>query len=111
MTARLLAAGARPGDLIGLAGQRSAELVAAVLGIVQAGCAYVPLDPAYPDDRLDFMITDTGMRLALAEPHLFDRLPASLHLLPLADSRVPLADLSDPVEADTVGWRRRRRRM
>ena len=89
VTARLLAAGARPGDLIGLAGQRSAELVAAVLGIVQAGCAYVPLDPAYPDDRLTFMINDTGMRLALAEPHLLSRLPASLHLL-------PLTELSDP---------------
>ena len=89
VTARLLAAGARPGDLIGLAGRRSADLVAAVLGIVQAGCAYVPLDPAYPDDRLTFMINDTGMRLALAETHLLTRLPTSLHLL-------PLTELSDP---------------
>ena len=89
VSARLRAAGAHPGDLIGLAGQRSAELVAAVLGIVQAGCAYVPLDPAYPDDRLDFMINDTGMRLALADPDLLTRLPPSLH-------RLPLTDLSDP---------------
>ena len=93
VTTRLLAAGARPGDLIGLAGQRSAELVAAVLGIVQAGCAYVPLDPAYPDDRLNFMINDAGMRLALADAHLVGRLPSALRRLPLASS-VQVADRS-----------------
>ena len=92
VTARLLAAGARSGDLVGLAGHRSAELAAAVLGIVQAGCAYVPLDTTYPDDRLQFMIADTGMRLALAETQLFDRLPASVHPL-------PLAEVSDPQPA------------
>ncbi len=50
--------GARPGNLIGMAIDRSAAAVAAILGILEAGCAFVPLDPNYPADRLRFMVAD-----------------------------------------------------
>lgn len=51
--------GARPGDLVGLAVPRSAEAIVALLGIVKAGCAYVPLDPANPAERLRYIVEDS----------------------------------------------------
>ena len=45
---RLIGQGVAPGSLVGLLMDRSADLVAAMLGILKAGAAYVPLDPAYP---------------------------------------------------------------
>jgi amino acid adenylation domain-containing protein len=54
-------------ELIGVALRRSPSLLAVLLGIWKAGCAYVPLDPVYPEERLAFMIRDTGMRLLFAD--------------------------------------------
>ena len=58
---RLLALGVRPDDRVGLAVERSADLVAGMLGILVAGGAYVPLDLSYPQERLDWMIEDAGI--------------------------------------------------
>lgn len=48
------------------------ELIVAVLGVLKAGAAYVPLDPAYPDNRLSFMLNDCGARVLLTESRLLD---------------------------------------
>lgn len=48
--------GIKPGALIGVCMNRSWELVATLTGIMQAGCAYIPLDPAYPKDRIEYML-------------------------------------------------------
>ncbi|MDQ6898006.1 MAG: non-ribosomal peptide synthetase [Candidatus Dormibacteraeota bacterium] len=55
---RLTGLGAGPGALVGLCMERSAALVLAALGILKSGAAYVALDPAYPDARLEFMLRD-----------------------------------------------------
>ncbi len=74
---RLAAAGAGPGRLVGLFLPRSIELVAGMLGILQAGAAYVPLDPAYPAehirgllsaDDIGIVLTDAARRAAVAAP-------------------------------------------
>ncbi|WP_238151998.1 amino acid adenylation domain-containing protein [Microbulbifer sp. A4B17] len=48
--------GVAPGSLIGVCMNRSWELIAALLGVMRAGCAYVPLDPTYPRDRVGYML-------------------------------------------------------
>jgi amino acid adenylation domain-containing protein len=58
--------GLRPGDPVALCLPRSIELVVGALGIVAAGGCYVALDPAYPDDRLKFMLADSGAQLVVA---------------------------------------------
>ncbi|MEW5928180.1 MAG: amino acid adenylation domain-containing protein [Gemmatimonadota bacterium] len=63
---RLAAAGVRPGDRVALLGERSVALVAAMLGVVRMGAAYVPLDPGHPADRLRRIVEDAGARVLLA---------------------------------------------
>ena len=52
--------------MVGLLADRSADLIAAMLGVVKAGAAYVPLDPRYPAERLRFMARDSGCLVVLA---------------------------------------------
>ncbi|WP_063763797.1 non-ribosomal peptide synthetase/MFS transporter [Actinoplanes subtropicus] len=58
--AGLHAAGVRPGDLVAVSLPRCLDLPVALLGILKAGAAYVPLDPGYPPARLEFMRADSG---------------------------------------------------
>ncbi|MFJ4030612.1 amino acid adenylation domain-containing protein [Streptomyces griseoluteus] len=62
----LLAAGVRPGELVALLFPRGADQVRAVLGTLLAGAAYLPIDPAVPAERRAFILSDSGVRLALA---------------------------------------------
>jgi amino acid adenylation domain-containing protein/non-ribosomal peptide synthase protein (TIGR01720 family) len=71
----LAARGVGPDVLVGVAAERSVEMVLALLGIAKAGGAYLPLDPEHPRDRLAGTIAETGLTLVLAQAHLADRLP------------------------------------
>ncbi|MEC3980975.1 non-ribosomal peptide synthetase [Amycolatopsis sp. H20-H5] len=64
---RLVARGVGPEQLVGVRLPRSAELVVALLAVLKAGAAYVPLDPDSPAERLAFITEDTGLRLVLGE--------------------------------------------
>jgi amino acid adenylation domain-containing protein len=63
----LKARGIAQGALVGLCLERGSDMVAAVLGVLDAGAAYVPLDPAYPRERLSFMASDAGLALVVAD--------------------------------------------
>ncbi|HEY3568297.1 MAG TPA: condensation domain-containing protein, partial [Thermoanaerobaculia bacterium] len=63
---RLLALGLRPEERVAVFAERSLDLVASLLGILEAGGAYLPLDPGDPPDRLVFMLQDAGVRLLIA---------------------------------------------
>lgn len=58
-------AGLEPGTLVGVAAGRAPDTIAALLGVLEAGCAYLPLDPGYPRERLRAMVADSGCRIAL----------------------------------------------
>ena len=57
--------GVKKGDIVGLALDRSPEMIISLLGILKAGAAYVPLDPGYPKDRIEFMLSDSSARMLL----------------------------------------------
>lgn len=59
--------GVEPGSLVGVCMNRSWELVAALIGVMQAGCAYVPLDPTYPQDRVRYMLEHSRAVAAIVD--------------------------------------------
>ncbi len=66
----LLNTGVKPGSFIGVFLKRSSQVIIAILGILKAGCAYVPLDPEYPVERLKYIIDDAFLSVILTQ-HLF----------------------------------------
>ncbi|MFJ2485575.1 non-ribosomal peptide synthase/polyketide synthase [Pseudomonas sp. NPDC087639] len=67
--------GVRADSLVGICAQRSLEMVVGLLAILKAGGAYVPLDPEYPQERLAYMIEDSGITLLLTQAALLTSLP------------------------------------
>ena len=67
--------GVGPESLAGICLERSLEMVIGILGILKAGAAYVPLDPAYPKERLEFIIEDTHASVVVTQENLLDILP------------------------------------
>ncbi|MDQ3257401.1 MAG: amino acid adenylation domain-containing protein, partial [Acidobacteriota bacterium] len=67
--------GVGPDGLVGICVERSLEMVVGLLGILKAGGTYVPLDPAYPAERLQFMLEDTETPVLLTQQRLLEELP------------------------------------
>jgi amino acid adenylation domain-containing protein len=63
--------------LIGVFMERSVAMVSALYGILKAGCAYVPVDPEYPEDRISFMLENTQTPVVLTQAHLTERISKS----------------------------------
>lgn len=80
---RLRCSGLRPGSLVGLAVDRSAEAIAAMMGIMRLGAAFVPLDPDYPPDRLGFMVGDATIGVMVGHAHYKESIGG---LLPSGDA-------------------------
>ena len=71
----LIRLGVKPEVKVGIAVERSIEMVVGLLAILKAGGAYVPLDPEYPAERLAYMIDDSDIELLLTQSQLKDALP------------------------------------
>ncbi len=75
LAARLRSLGVRPDERVGLFAERSADLIAALLGILKAGGAYLPLDPQSPAERLAGMLADAEVRVLVVQEGLLPSLP------------------------------------
>ncbi|MFF4674104.1 amino acid adenylation domain-containing protein, partial [Streptomyces sp. NPDC001279] len=73
----LMEAGVGVESRVALLLPRSVDQVVAVLGVLKAGAMYVPVDPGYPEDRIGYVLTDSGADLLLTRTALLGRLPAS----------------------------------
>ncbi|MGR4976819.1 amino acid adenylation domain-containing protein, partial [Pseudomonas sp. LARHCG127] len=89
----LLAQGVRPDDRVAILARRGVEMVCAVLAVLKAGAAYVPLDPAYPSERLGYLLADSTPVALLAQPDCLDVLP---------EHAVPVVNLKDYVAEDDL---------
>jgi amino acid adenylation domain-containing protein len=75
LAAELRRHGVGPDVLVGICAERSLELVVGLLGILQAGGAYVPIDPSYPAERIAYMLGDAAPGVLLTQPALRAHLP------------------------------------
>ncbi|MGW6706051.1 non-ribosomal peptide synthetase [Streptomyces sp. NPDC054956] len=98
LASALRAGGVRPGDLVALHLDRTADLPAALLAVLATGAAYLPLDPGYPAERLALVLRDSGAVLVLADR---DPAPAVAAAAP-AVLRLPAASELGPAEAAPV---------
>ena len=88
----LVSLGAGPERLVAVAVPRSAEMIVAVLAVLKAGAAYVPVDPAYPADRIAYMLADAGPVAVLTTAAAGGDLPGG----------VPQVILDDPATITAV---------
>ncbi len=65
--------GVSGGDVVGICVKRSIEMVVSVLAVHKAGCCYLPMDPAFPDDRIKFMYEDSGAKVLITQSNLKDK--------------------------------------
>jgi arthrofactin-type cyclic lipopeptide synthetase C len=94
----LIATGLRPEGRVAIALERRLEMVVAMLAILKAGGAFVPIDPAYPAERLTFMIEDSTPDMLLTQRAVLPvlgHLPATLPIFTLDDRTPPWAALPD----------------
>ncbi|MDC8016187.1 non-ribosomal peptide synthetase [Tahibacter soli] len=98
---RLIALGIQPDDRVAICIERSLDMVVGLLGILKAGAAYVPIDPAYPDERLAYLLADSAPVAVLTQASLQNRVrerdPAHSSMLVLDDPivRTELAEQPD----------------
>ncbi|MBA3277562.1 MAG: amino acid adenylation domain-containing protein [Geodermatophilaceae bacterium] len=77
LAARLRALDVGPESLVAICVERHPRMLVGLLGILAAGGAYLPLDPDFPADRIDYMLRDSGAALLITETHLLDGLPGN----------------------------------
>ena len=95
VAARLTELGVGPGSLVGVLLEKSLDLLPAVLGVVKSGGAYIPLDPAYPADRIEFMVGDAAPQVLLTHSKHREVAPASEATTLEIDTDERLAAMSD----------------
>ena len=78
--------GVRPEIQVGICMERSVEMVVGLLGILKAGGAYVPLDPSYPNERLSYMLADSGVEVLLTKRSLLKSLPQNQAIVVCLDT-------------------------
>ncbi len=78
MAEKLLSSGSKQGGKIGILMERCSEMILGILSILKAGCAYVPIDPACPKDRLQFILKDSDVAILLTTKQYYDTLCETL---------------------------------
>ncbi|UJA37607.1 non-ribosomal peptide synthetase [Bacillus velezensis] len=107
LAVRLRQKGVRKESMVGVLAERSPEMVVSVLAVLKAGGTYVPLDPDYPEDRLRYMLEDSGACLLLAQPGLSvsgfsgETLEVSLSSL---TNETETGAVSDEADADSLAY-------
>ncbi|WP_159050670.1 amino acid adenylation domain-containing protein, partial [Streptomyces pseudovenezuelae] len=98
----LRARGVGAESVVGLCLPRGVDLVVAVLGVWLAGGAYLPLDPEYPVERLEFMLADSGVRVLVGDRSTVDGRLSAETVVWLDDPSLFRSEASEPVERPAV---------
>lgn len=106
----LIDAGLKKGSFVAVSMERSFEMVIALLGVMKAGGAYIPLDPTYPKQRLSYMLEDSKAPFLLTKQHLMDQIPTGEAKVIYVDEiqealrSYPVTDPGVPVTIEDIAY-------
>ncbi len=104
----LLAKGLRTDEIVGISLPRSVDVAVAMLGILKAGGAFLPIDPTYPEDRVRYMLHDSGTRFLVTTSAVSEKLPLgrteAVLMEELETSRVSNGQLPVAVSPDNLAY-------
>ena len=91
--------GVQPGTIVSIIAERSMEMILGIYAVLKAGGAYLPIDPEYPEDRIEFMLADSGTKVLLASPGTQAKVKAKVK----AEERsIGIIDSSDLFSSSTL---------
>lgn len=100
--------GTRPDTIVAICADRSLEMMAGLLGILKSGAAYLPIDPAFPQERTQFMLADSRSPILLTQDHLAGRFPGArarvITIRSIWDSPRPPSLPPSPVEGRHLAY-------
>ena len=98
----LINRGLQKGQFVGIYAHRSVEMIVGLLATLRAGGIYLPLDPAYPGERIAFMINDTGANYILTEQALVKQLPKTVADVVLLDKDWPQIEQAESATSPEI---------
>lgn len=106
LAAALRLRGVHPGDRLGLCCDRGPELIVGMLGILKAGCGYVPIDPSFPDARINLLVADSDIRVVLADEAGRAAMSSGVNVLDVADVASQPAEVPAPLttSGDSIAY-------
>ncbi|MEJ8545006.1 amino acid adenylation domain-containing protein [Brevibacillus borstelensis] len=100
LAVRLREQGVKPEQIVAIMVERSLEMVVGTLAILKAGGAFLPIDPEYPEERIRYMLQDSGAKLVLTQSQLFAKVGGDVQLIDLGDERNYTGDGENPVSVN-----------
>jgi len=94
----ILSTGIVPGSLVAVALERSVEMVISLLAILKAGCAYIPLDPTYPANRIEMIFEDAKVGGLITNTSLHESMPSCERVILIDELMSPLNGFHDGIQ-------------
>ncbi|MCK4258429.1 MAG: amino acid adenylation domain-containing protein [Halanaerobiales bacterium] len=89
--------GVQKNQIVGILAEHSIETVIGILAVLKAGCAYLPIDPDYPEERISYLLDDSGIRVLLTQIHLMEKVSVDGQMIILTDENNYQGDVSNPL--------------
>ncbi|WP_432409136.1 non-ribosomal peptide synthetase [Wukongibacter sp. M2B1] len=91
--------GIGPDNIVGLIAERSLEMVIGIMGILKAGGAYLPIDPYYPESRIEYLLKDSNANVVLIQNKWLNKVTSSANIIDFEDPMIEREDASNLREA------------
>ena len=95
--------GVKADSIVGIMAERSLEMVVGIMGILKAGGAYLPIDPGYPEERIRFMLEDSGTKVILTQNDICEKTIFSGEIIYLDDESIYCGDEHNPTNKNIPG--------
>ena len=89
--------------IVGLMVERSLEMIVGIMAILKAGGAYLPIDPSYPEDRIKYMIENSGTNIILTQKQFVDQLKGFKQVIDITSEAMYEKDDSNPTNTNIPG--------